>query len=232
MNHGDLQLSVDGGGGGSLTGGHAKKSCPPRSSSSSSSTTEPAEVLDGDLRKHRSPGREGSQSSFSDSSSSSSHASNGRTIADRMIETNNLVLPVESPPPPPPPISPTITRSFPGKSSVIGIGKNEDRDSKTQGELANIPNNVTNRPPSIAGNGENHPDDSFDPGGQQLKLAASSGIENASNSNFGSVKGHQAKWDEIFGRLLKYKKEHGDCLVPNRYEPDPSLGAWVSTQRR
>jgi hypothetical protein len=66
--------------------------------------------------------------------------------------------------------------------------------------------------------------------GQHLKLGASPGIENA--SNFGSVQVHQAKWDEIFGRLLKYKKEHGDCLVPNRYEQDPSLGAWVSTQRR
>jgi hypothetical protein len=25
---------------------------------------------------------------------------------------------------------------------------------------------------------------------------------------------------------------HGHCLVPNRYAHDPSLGAWVSTQRR
>lgn len=43
---------------------------------------------------------------------------------------------------------------------------------------------------------------------------------------------NQAKWDALFGRLLKYKDEFGDCLVPNRYETDPSLGAWVSTQRR
>jgi Helicase associated domain len=43
---------------------------------------------------------------------------------------------------------------------------------------------------------------------------------------------NQAKWDALFGRLLKYKDEFGDCLVPNRYETDPTLGAWVSTQRR
>ena len=43
---------------------------------------------------------------------------------------------------------------------------------------------------------------------------------------------NQAKWDALFERLLKYKDEFGDCLVPNRYETDPSLGAWVSTQRR
>ena len=33
-------------------------------------------------------------------------------------------------------------------------------------------------------------------------------------------------------RLLRYKQEHGNCQVPNRYEKDPKLGAWVSTQRR
>ena len=57
--------------------------------------------------------------------------------------------------------------------------------------------------------------------------------ESAENKlKMGLVEGNQAKWDEIFGRLLRYKEDHGDCLVPNRYEPDPSLGAWVSTQRR
>lgn len=36
----------------------------------------------------------------------------------------------------------------------------------------------------------------------------------------------QAKWDEMFGRLLEYKTEHGHCLVPNRYAKDPQLGSW------
>lgn len=42
----------------------------------------------------------------------------------------------------------------------------------------------------------------------------------------------QAKWDEMFNRLVAYKIKHGNCLVPNRYKGDSSLGAWVSTQRR
>ena len=44
--------------------------------------------------------------------------------------------------------------------------------------------------------------------------------------------GLQAKWDEMFNRLLDFKKKHSHCLVPNRYSDDPALGAWVSTQRR
>lgn len=30
---------------------------------------------------------------------------------------------------------------------------------------------------------------------------------------------------------MKYKRDHGDCLVPSRYEPNPKLGKWVETQR-
>lgn len=36
----------------------------------------------------------------------------------------------------------------------------------------------------------------------------------------------QAKWEDMFERLLKYKAEHGHCLVPNRYAKDPQLGSW------
>jgi hypothetical protein len=46
-------------------------------------------------------------------------------------------------------------------------------------------------------------------------------------------KGKQAeRWDHMYERLVKFKDLHGHCLVPNRYPEDPSLGAWVSTQRR
>lgn len=45
--------------------------------------------------------------------------------------------------------------------------------------------------------------------------------------------GKQAeRWDAMFDRLVQFHREHGHCLVPNRYPEDPSLGAWVSTQRR
>lgn len=35
-----------------------------------------------------------------------------------------------------------------------------------------------------------------------------------------------SKWQQTYQRLLAYRQEHGNCLVPNRYPPDPSLGAW------
>ncbi|KAL7542468.1 hypothetical protein ACHAXR_011805 [Thalassiosira sp. AJA248-18] len=40
------------------------------------------------------------------------------------------------------------------------------------------------------------------------------------------------KWDEQFAALQRYKKEHGNCLVPKRYIDDPQLGSWVVKQRR
>jgi len=42
----------------------------------------------------------------------------------------------------------------------------------------------------------------------------------------------EQKWNQMFDRLYLFKEKHGHCLVPNRYENDPALGAWVSTQRR
>lgn len=42
----------------------------------------------------------------------------------------------------------------------------------------------------------------------------------------------QHRWDNMFERLVHFKEKHGHCLVPNRYDADKSLGAWVSTQRR
>ncbi|CAJ1957843.1 unnamed protein product [Cylindrotheca closterium] len=38
-------------------------------------------------------------------------------------------------------------------------------------------------------------------------------------------------WDEMFRQLLDYKKVHGDCLVPSRFESNLRLGKWVETQR-
>jgi hypothetical protein len=35
-----------------------------------------------------------------------------------------------------------------------------------------------------------------------------------------------AKWEDMFARLVVFKQEHGDCLVPNRYPEDPQLGSW------
>jgi superfamily II DNA or RNA helicase len=37
-------------------------------------------------------------------------------------------------------------------------------------------------------------------------------------------------WDEMFGRLVAYKKQHGDCNVPLEYS-DKKLVFWIKTQR-
>ena len=39
------------------------------------------------------------------------------------------------------------------------------------------------------------------------------------------------KWENKFRELEAYQDEHGDCNVPNRFEPNPSLANWVKTQR-
>jgi hypothetical protein len=38
-------------------------------------------------------------------------------------------------------------------------------------------------------------------------------------------------WSEMFQRLLKYKKKHGDCDVPSSWPADPNLANWVANQR-
>lgn len=35
----------------------------------------------------------------------------------------------------------------------------------------------------------------------------------------------------MYEALLLYKKQHGDCLVPENYSLNPALGAWVHKQR-
>jgi len=42
---------------------------------------------------------------------------------------------------------------------------------------------------------------------------------------------HSSAWNDRFNELLEYKKEHGDCLVPQRYPQNPQLGVWVNKQR-
>ncbi|OEU08628.1 hypothetical protein FRACYDRAFT_196115 [Fragilariopsis cylindrus CCMP1102] len=38
-------------------------------------------------------------------------------------------------------------------------------------------------------------------------------------------------WDEMFRKLISYKKEHNSTSVPRKYPADPNLGMWVSHQR-
>ena len=47
------------------------------------------------------------------------------------------------------------------------------------------------------------------------------------------TKSESTKWNEMFQRLLVYKKQHnGCCTVPQGYSQDPKLANWVYTQRR
>jgi hypothetical protein len=38
-------------------------------------------------------------------------------------------------------------------------------------------------------------------------------------------------WEAQLAKLKAYKKKHGDCSVPYRWDEDPMLGRWVGTQR-
>jgi predicted metal-dependent RNase len=42
---------------------------------------------------------------------------------------------------------------------------------------------------------------------------------------------HDIKWNDMFNRLVQYKAEHGNCLVPQNYQADGRLGRWVHYQR-
>jgi predicted helicase len=42
----------------------------------------------------------------------------------------------------------------------------------------------------------------------------------------------ESSWDVNFGKLVKFKEEHGHCRVLQRWEGDFKLGIWVSNQRK
>ncbi len=42
----------------------------------------------------------------------------------------------------------------------------------------------------------------------------------------------ESQWEEMFVALKEYKKDHGDCNVPDRWSENKQLATWVSTQRR
>jgi len=42
---------------------------------------------------------------------------------------------------------------------------------------------------------------------------------------------NRAPWEDMFQRLIAYKTLHRDCKVPQQYNEDLQLGAWVNNQR-
>jgi hypothetical protein len=39
------------------------------------------------------------------------------------------------------------------------------------------------------------------------------------------------QWHPQYQKLVEFKRENGNCLVPRSYQQDKSLGTWVDTQR-
>jgi len=42
---------------------------------------------------------------------------------------------------------------------------------------------------------------------------------------------HDARWMELYARLVAYKDNYGSACVPQSYTADPQLGVWVDRQR-
>jgi len=42
----------------------------------------------------------------------------------------------------------------------------------------------------------------------------------------------EVAWMHRYQELIQYKNDHGDCLVPQGYALNPTLGKWVSDQRK
>jgi len=61
-------------------------------------------------------------------------------------------------------------------------------------------------------------------GDKDLGLSAEE--EKADDEDAQNQSALNSKWEETFQRLVKFKEEHGHCLVPNRYPEDPQLGSW------
>ena len=61
--------------------------------------------------------------------------------------------------------------------------------------------------------------------------------ENCADSGNHATIGHihinkyNARWEEMYQRLVAYKKEHKNTRVPQTYNVDPKLGTWVHNQR-
>jgi hypothetical protein len=44
--------------------------------------------------------------------------------------------------------------------------------------------------------------------------------------------GSESKWNQQYEKICEFKRKHGHCLVPSKYEQDKSLGLWVNAQRK
>jgi len=58
-------------------------------------------------------------------------------------------------------------------------------------------------------------------------------VAEASMHNGGAIvrNKYEERWNKMYGRLLKYKKQYKCTCVPRSYKADPQLGPWVNIQR-
>mmetsp|Transcript_18342 Transcript_18342/g.28621 ORF Transcript_18342/g.28621 Transcript_18342/m.28621 type:complete len:182 (+) Transcript_18342:583-1128(+) len=66
---------------------------------------------------------------------------------------------------------------------------------------------------------------------ERVKILNLMGFEWDASHRIGGRKKNDRGWMQRLEELKKYKEEHGDCLVPQRYESNPQLGNWVNEQR-
>ena len=66
---------------------------------------------------------------------------------------------------------------------------------------------------------------------QAVGTATARGTGFALDANTRVVKRNSAVWEEMYQRLVAYKKEYNDTSVSAKYTKDPKLGIWVRTQR-
>jgi hypothetical protein len=48
---------------------------------------------------------------------------------------------------------------------------------------------------------------------------------------WGSSRGATCPWEDRLSELANYRKVHGHCNVPRKYNKNAKLGRWVTTQR-
>ena len=53
-------------------------------------------------------------------------------------------------------------------------------------------------------------------------------IQNTCNN----MRKKDSKWMITYQELLAYRAQHGDCVVPRGYPPNPRLASWVAEQRK
>jgi hypothetical protein len=68
---------------------------------------------------------------------------------------------------------------------------------------------------------------------ETIKSSSSPSNDNsASNNNLVIHEHHDRQWNEMFDKLVEYKRVHGDTNVPQRYKEVAKLGPWVNQQRQ